>query len=265
MRQTQEGWLQNIFVSFSNCTFCRGVIGISSDEGRTLLAAHVLLYILGHSLLNDQRRGTPPPQTQGLMGSHSHRPAGAAPRHSTAAAAFAGGSEVPSAEAVVILRPPVTTAAVAIAAAGVGGSRPATPPPKVAVAAARQRQLGGKGPIELYLSLAEASGLCGVRLPTTVRRGLNQPPVERLGASGTQGTTSGPAAAVIGGGGAAQPATVASQGGSPISVPHPDADTSLMMLFEELAELQHIIHDVLLPRMREPNLSVANGAVAQVR
>ena len=38
-----------------------------------------------------------------------------------------------------------------------------------------------------------------------------------------------------------------------------------MMLFEELAELQHMIHNILLPRMREPNILVSTGAVAQVK
>ena len=152
----------------------RGVAGCSADEGHALLAAHVLIYILGFGISQRQQQHL-----------------------------------VTGVEATVVTS---------------GTAPTGSSPNKTA------RGLTASPPAALYLSLAEAARLTGIRLPSVPSSGAVTTP----------------------------------RPGARTAMAAPDPDTSLMMLFEELAELQHTIHDVLLPRMRETNLPMACSAVAQL-
>lgn len=158
----------------------KGVIGSSADEGRAVLAAHILIYVLGVgvSQLPDEQ-----PEQEEIKQPNS----GYAVR------------------AVVVPKDLIPGQNAQGLCQGSVSLKQITPVSKPA-------------PDVMYLSLSNAAELVGIRLPSS--------------SSGTRAGT--------------------------------DVMSSPVMPFEELAELQHTIHDVLLPRMREPNAAAACSAVAQL-
>ena len=202
----------------------RGVVGGSADEGRALLAAHVLLFVLGHSLMTQPQSA---PQLQGELSPTMQPPARGAPPPLPHAAL------VPHASAILTLD---GTGGMAASGSGPAAKKAVAAAPTSAVAAAATTAAvevaTAAPPANLYLSLEDAARLTRVNLP---------PPPPNRTATATKTTAPGAVPS------AADP-----------------VDSSLLMLFEELAELQHTIHDVLLPRMREPNLTAACSAVAQL-
>ncbi len=139
----------------------RGLVGGSADEGRSLMAAHVLVYVLGAA---------------------------------AASAAEAGGNR--------------------------GGASVSSATSLASIAV----------PQSLYLSLEDAARLAKVKLPQPSRSSHSKDAASERAADGP----------IVG-----------------EDVVDEDPDASLMLLFEELAELQHTIHDVLLPRTREANVTAA--------
>ena len=196
----------------------RGVARSSADEGRAVLAAHVLIYVLGVGVFS-QRQGQGQGQGQDLL-----------------------------------LQPQLTASGVEAVSSPLGDGL---------ASCTGQRLDSGSAlpPCSLYLSLTAAAGLVSIRLPgnPTHCRGTGRPhdasdQKVQWGRCVGEGPTGRPHEASA----AACTAAVAASPSDTV------VNNGPMMLFEELAELQHTIHDVLLPRMREPNATAASSAVAQL-
>ncbi|GAX82499.1 hypothetical protein CEUSTIGMA_g9926.t1 [Chlamydomonas eustigma] len=189
----------------------RSIKSLQADEGRMLLAVHLLMYILARHRSQEaaykgkqQQQHKSSPCTGNKVVAVD-RPAAASGNHQVKDGRPDSGMHVTTAAAVVTLRSPAAAAA----------------------------------PPLMYMSLEEAAGLLQIKLPTPG----TQPGRSGVGARGAT------AIAV---------SRLAAAEQSPYCG---DPDSSLVMLFEELAELQHTLHDVLLPRSREPNATASTGAV----
>ncbi|KAG1677611.1 hypothetical protein FOA52_010392 [Chlamydomonas sp. UWO 241] len=185
---------------------CDGGRAPGPDDGRCLLSAHLLVFVLAYGL--HRRAG------------HAALPGGAA----------AGGQLQQQQQ----LRGSSAVSGVSAAsgvsgggARGASGSGSSGAPPPAPIP-----------PAALYMSLEDAARLVGVRLPACTVDGPQAPPSDgtsdmlpKAASGGIHGLMQGAAASL-----------------APM----------------EVAELLHTIHDVLLPRLREPNLNTACNAVAQL-